>query len=102
MYRIMHAVILIAIFFLTACSITRPVAITSNPVSYVVSYKGVEKPVMGKATQIGLLFFPPMDVDGGIWKAVENGGIKKISSVDYKISWYLFFTKWETIVTGER
>lgn len=37
----------------------------------------------------------------GIVDAAQNAGIERVGSVDLKTSWYVFFTKYELIVTGE-
>lgn len=77
---------------LSACSLTLPVAATSNPVG--------SKVGTAKATgYLGVLFF---DADASIQTAAKNGGITKISTVDIKQGTILglIFT-YETIVTGE-
>ncbi len=113
--RIVICALLLITLFLIGCSITRPVAVTNNALTYVTkeyqisdnlrgifkTYK-VQEPLTGRASQTGILFFPPSDYDAGIWKAAQAAGITKIASVDYKVSWYIFYTKWETIVTGEK
>lgn len=78
---------------LSSCSITVPIAATSNPVG--------SKVGIAKSTQV-FGFFP----DGGdlsIKTAAQNGGISKISTVDFKHSLVFFFViqNYETIVTGE-
>ena len=83
----------IAMISFTACSVTSPVAATSNPVG--------SKVGVAKTAQIIGFFF-----DGGdysIRTAAKNGGIKKISTVDYKFSmvFLTLFMTHETIVTGE-
>ncbi len=37
----------------------------------------------------------------GIAEAAQNAGIERIGTVDLKTKWYVFFTKYELIVTGE-
>lgn len=78
---------------MSSCAITVPVAATSNPVG--------SKVGSAKSTQV-LGFFP----DGGdlsIKTAAKNGGISKISTVDFKHSLIFLFLvqRYETIVTGE-
>lgn len=77
---------------LSSCSITLPVAATSNPVgSKVGSAKG-----MGF---FGVLVF---GADASIRSAAKNGGISKISTVDFKKSDILgLIQTYETIITGE-
>lgn len=78
---------------LSSCSITVPVAATSNPVG--------SKVGSAKSQQV-FGFFP----DGGdlsIRSAAKNGGISKISTVDFKRSLVFLWivVAYETIVTGE-
>ncbi|MEA3448894.1 MAG: TRL-like family protein [Bacteroidota bacterium] len=75
-----------------ACSLTLPVNATSNPVGTKVG--------TAKATgYLGVLFFGQ---DASIQKAAQNGGIKKISTVDLKTTTVLgIIVTYETIVTGE-
>lgn len=80
------------ILLLTACTINRPITATSNPLGTKV----------GTHTQTGIFCFPPrMNKVSAIAKAAENGGITKISTVDYNITWKFFEIKYDTIVTGE-
>jgi len=78
---------------LSSCSVTKPIAATNQPVGYRV----------GEATQIGILFFPPIygTSRGGIEQAARNGGITRISTVDYTVDWFLLFARYTTTVTGE-
>ena len=84
----------LAAFAITACTSTRPVCATSNPVGSKV----------GTATA-ALLFswIPiPFSQDTGIQKAAKNGNIKLISTVDTKTFTFLgIYTSVTTIVTGE-
>ena len=78
---------------LSSCTVTVPVTATSNPVG--------SKVGTAKSTQI-IGFFP----DGGdlsIQTAAKNGGISKISTVDFKHSLVFLYLvqSYETIVTGE-
>ena len=91
--NLFFTVAILSIAFLSSCSVTAPVTATSNPVG--------SKVGTAESTQI-IGFFP----DGGdmsIKTAAKNGGITKISTVDFKSSLvFLFFViKHETIVTGE-
>lgn len=77
---------------LASCSLTLPVAATSNPVGSKV----------GTASGTGyfqVLFF---GADASIQTAAKNAGITKISTVDIKRSDILgIVTTYTTIVTGE-
>ncbi len=77
---------------MSSCSLTLPVAATSNPVG--------SKVGTSKATgYLGMLFF---DADASIQSAAKNGGITKISTVDIKQGNVLnIIVTYETIVTGE-
>lgn len=91
--KLMTATLFAAACMLCSCSITTPVAATSNPIG--------SKVGTAKSTQI-IGFFP----DGGdmsIKKAAKNGGITKVSTVDFKQSmvFLYFIMSYETIVTGE-
>ncbi len=75
-----------------ACSLTMPVNATSNPV-------GSKVGTASGTGYLGVLFF---GADASIQKAAQNGGIKKISTVDMKTSNVLnLIVTYETIVTGE-
>lgn len=81
-----------AIAILAACSSTRPICATSNPVG--------EK--VGKATAARILCFIPISADAGIQKAAKNGDITKISTVDMKTFWIpLLYSSVTTVITGE-
>jgi len=84
--------LLAVVAMMSSCSLTLPVAATSNPVGTKVGE--------AKATgYLGVLFF---DADASIRTAAKNGGITKISTVDIKQEnvLNLIFT-YTTIVTGE-
>jgi hypothetical protein len=85
--------LLFMVTIFASCELTRPIAATSNEIGKKV----------GKSTAIGLLYFPPFigNGDASIQKAAQNGGIKKISTVDYKCQWFVFYSEWTTTVTGE-
>jgi hypothetical protein len=85
---ILTAILAISI---SACTFTGPVNATSNPVG---SKVGVSK---GSAV-FGLYF----DIDTSIRTAAKNGGITKISTVDYQVYNVLgFYMEFSCIVTGE-
>jgi len=92
-FKIFIAAISVSVIaFLSSCSITLPVAATSNPIG--------SKVGTSKATGfLGILFF---DADASIRTAAKNGGITKVSTVDVKFSSILnIVVTYETIVTGE-
>jgi hypothetical protein len=77
---------------LSSCSITLPVAATSNPVGAKV----------GSATAPVFLGVFVFDGDASIKSAAKNGGITKISTVDMKQFTILnIYSTYTTIVTGE-
>lgn len=78
--------------FLSSCSITMPVAATSNPVGSKV----------GTAKGTVFLHVLAFGADASIKTAAKNGGITKISTVDIKYSDVLGIVQsYETTVTGE-
>ena len=84
--------LLFAAFMLQSCSVTTPISATSHPVGSKV----------GEATQIGILFFPPFTGQpGGVQQAARNGGITRISTVDFTVDDFIFFNRRTTRVTGE-
>lgn len=95
--KLKHLIVLVGITFgllFSSCSLTVPVAATSNPVG--------SKVGSAKTTRILGAFFP----DGGdasIQTAARNGGITRISTVDFRTSivFLSFVITHETIVTGE-
>lgn len=84
--------VMITTVILASCSMTYPVAATSNPVG---SKVGTSKGTVF----LGILAF---GVDVSIQTAAKNGGITKISTVDMKRGDILgLIQNYETIVTGE-
>ena len=77
---------------LTSCSITLPVAASSNPLGS----KSGQSP---GTCYLGVLCF---DVDASIQTAAKNAGITKISTVDLKTTNVLnIIITYTTVVTGE-
>ena len=77
---------------LSSCSITLPVAATSNPVGKKV----------GTASGTTILHFLAFGVDASIQTAAKNGGITKISTVDFHTKDILGLVQThECIVTGQ-
>jgi len=57
---------------------------------------------VGEASYTVVLgIFRPMHADISIRKAAENGGITKISTVDFVVEYNPFSKTYKTIVTGE-
>lgn len=90
--KLILAILILAMLLISACSMNRPICATSNPLGSKV----------GIYTQTSFLGFPPpANNDAAIAKAALNGGITKISTVDFRSTWMLFIMKYETIVTGD-
>ena len=84
--------LLAVVAMMSSCSLTLPVAATSNPVGNKV----------GEATATGFLGVLFFDADASIRTAAKNGGITKISTVDIKQENVLnLIVTYTTIVTGE-
>ena len=91
--KIRNAAALFAVVaMMSSCALTLPVNATANTVGGKVG--------TAKATgYFGVLFF---DADASIKTAAQNGGIKKIATVDLKQTSLLgIIVTYETIVTGE-
>ena len=90
--KILSLTAIAMIALMSSCSITVPVAATSNPVGNKV----------GKSSGMGYLGVLVFGVDASVQTAAKNGGITKISTVDFKRSDILgLIQTYETIVTGE-
>lgn len=77
---------------LSSCKMTVPVSATSNPIGSKV----------GTSDGIGILGWLVFSENTGIRQAAKNGGITKVSTVDFKMTNILgLFQKYECIVTGE-
>ncbi|HKL02905.1 MAG TPA: TRL-like family protein [Cryomorphaceae bacterium] len=86
------AVVIATGAMMASCSLTLPVAATSNPVGSKV----------GTANASGFFHVLFFDADASIQTAAKNAGITKISTVDVKHKNVLgILTSYETIVTGE-
>jgi len=82
----------IAVASLSSCAMTVPVSATSNPLGSKV----------GTSTGMGLLGVIVLSPDTGIHQAAKNGGITKISTVDFKMTNILgLYQGYSCIVTGE-
>jgi hypothetical protein len=90
--RVLILAAVVLMMLITACSYNIPIGATSNALGTKV----------GVYTQVGYLGFPPMmSKAAAVTEAAKNGGITKISTVNYNYTWLIFMTKYETIVTGE-
>ena len=77
---------------ISSCSMNYPICATSNPVG---SRVGMAD---GSGYLMGLTFFG----EASIRNAAKNGGITKISTVDFKVTNTLFlYQTYTCIVTGE-
>lgn len=86
------ALLAIATVAATGCSMTVPVGATGNDVGSKV----------GEASGKGFLMFLNFGVDASVQSAAKNGGITKISTVDYKVDNMAGLMQTYTcIVTGE-
>lgn len=84
-------VVLVAAVMLAGCTLTLPVAATSNSSGSKV----------GESTATVILGFP-IDSDASIQTAIENGGISEIYTVDItSVSYLNLFVTYTTTVTGE-
>ena len=93
MKKLAVVMLALATLFLVGCTTVSPVTATSNDLGSKV----------GEASGTYLFGFLPLgfNMDMGIQKAAQNGGITKISTVDAKVKSGLFTTKISTVVTGE-
>ncbi|HHV37444.1 MAG TPA: protein trl (tRNA-associated locus protein) [Candidatus Cloacimonetes bacterium] len=91
MRRIVLLSVMVVLMLVSACTMNRPVAATSNPIG--------EK--VGVFTQTSWFGFPPAKNNkAAIVEAARNAGITEISTVDHNTTWIIFVMKYETIVTG--
>ena len=85
---------LVVVTFLASCSVTLPYAVTDHPI-------GTQKGVSKTNVLFGSIY---LNKNFGIVEAAKKGKIKgPISTVDYKITYYLgpiFYTR-ELLVTGD-
>jgi hypothetical protein len=75
---------------MASCSVSRPILVTDNP---------SEK--TGTASfDVILGIFRPMKGDLSIQTAAKNGGITKVSTVDFVVQSRIFKMTYKTVVTG--
>ena len=85
------AVVLVLAGFLGSCSISGPLMVTNH--------SGGDK--KGEASRKIIFNITLGQTDLGAITAAKNGGIKKIATVDWKVTGGIFSTTYTTIVTGE-
>ncbi len=86
-----YIVIVSLVFLLQSCALSVPGIVNDN------KYEKV-----GEASYTVVLgIFRPKHVDISIRKAAENGGITKISTVDFVVEYNPFSRTYKTVVTGE-
>ncbi len=84
--------IFIAVTLLAAgCSTYHPVSATSNPLGN----------KTGESSRLYIFGIIPTGDENTISEAAQKGKITKISTVDFKWTWYVFAVKHTTIVTGD-
>lgn len=76
---------------LSSCAASMPILVTDN------TSGGKE----GTAEYSTFLGISPLNADASIATAAKNGGITKITSVDFLVEGGLFKTTYKTIVTGQ-
>mgnify|MGYP002393090433 FL=1 len=76
---------------LASCSVAGPLMVSNHSVG----------PKRGEASRSIFLGITFGHTDLGAITAAKNGGIKKISTVDWKVSSKMFRTKYSTVVTGQ-
>lgn len=81
----------LVVLILGACSHSRPLMVTDNPSEKTGTSE--YKTVLG--------IFRPMKADISIRTAAENGGISKVSTVDFRVEGNIFSTTYKTVVTGK-
>jgi hypothetical protein len=92
MKKLFYSLFTIAMLSLTSCSVTMPIAATSNPMGS----------KTGKATGTCFLYQLCFGADASVQSAAKNGGITKISTVDLKTTnLFGIIVTYTCIVTGE-
>jgi hypothetical protein len=77
---------------MTSCAVSYPIAVTNN--------KSIKEGSVSQSIWFGI---PPFDMDLSMKTAAQNGGIKKIATVDFLVESKMlgFRQKYTTRVTGE-
>lgn len=76
---------------LASCSVAGPLMVTNHSI-------GSKRGEASRKIFFGITFG---HTDLGAITAAKNGNVKKIATVDWKVTGKLFSTKYSTIVTGE-
>ncbi len=88
----LNTVLLASLAISAACTITRPFAVSSNPI-------GTKVGRASSQAYLGGLF---VGGDGSIHAAAKQGGINRVATVDVETFNFLYlFIKRTTVVTGE-
>ena len=82
--------IILTMVILQSCSTARAITATSNPIAK----------KSGTACAANILGIIPLSLDSSIYTAAKNGGIQKISTVDYTGFHSIFYNKNCTTVHG--
>jgi hypothetical protein len=90
--KVLVLVSVVLLSLLLASCYTMPIGATGNPVG--------SKTGSASCTYI-LGFLPLSDWDTGVYKAAKNGGISRVSTVDYKFQYFYVVAIVTTVVTGE-
>ncbi len=85
-----YVLALVVSVFSISCTHMGPVNATNNDIGS----------KSGKACDTRVLFFPISGTDASIYKAATSGGIKKISTVDFQWTNYVFYQQMCTVVRG--
>tara|TARA_Y100000589_G_scaffold328735_1_gene373535 strand:- start:632 stop:952 length:321 start_codon:yes stop_codon:yes gene_type:complete len=95
----------VASFLLTSCSITKPLAVTSNSLGKTGSSKNTCIFPISSPTQTGAGYVISSGIclnsKYGVKEAAENAGISKVGAVDIKVTDFGLFRTYELIVSGE-
>lgn len=98
---------------LTSCSVTTPIYVNKNPVGdkrgessnpcifstgFTQGYTTQTSVIDAVPTSGGLCFNTG---DYGIKEAATDGNIDKVATVDLETTWYVFWTEYSLVVTGE-
>jgi hypothetical protein len=97
-----YAFTLLIVIILASCSMTRPYAVTNNPIGTKVGTSEntciFRLTAYGNVSASGLCF---KNNDYGIYQAAKKAGINKVGAVDLKITRKILYTQYTLIVYGE-
>jgi len=102
--------VVLSVSIFASCSVTLPLEVTNNPI-------GTKVGKSSTATIFGWMAAGGMGVSGyhnrmsstgwrfnkdySLYNAAKSAGISKVATVDLKTTDYVFYKKYELIVTGE-